>query len=133
MGWDLGGLGTVDFFVIATISIYVAVIMLAGWWFSRKVHDMADFLVAGCKLPCWMATNSYCPTFGLDNIDDSMLSRGAMYGCAAALLAVVAPALVSPRRADEPGIWMPRRDESVPPELERAAQNDKLIPPPILG
>jgi len=32
-----------------------------------------------------------------------------------------------------PGIWVPLGDDSVPPELERAARNDKLMPQPILG
>ncbi|MEA4861985.1 MAG: sodium:solute symporter family protein [Victivallaceae bacterium] len=80
-----------------------------------------------------VATSFYCPTFALNNIDDSMLSRGAMYGFVAALLAVIVVALLSPRRVDEPRLWVPLSDDSVPPELERAAQNDKLMPPPILG
>ncbi len=57
------GLASIDAYVVTIIVAYVAAIMLVGWWASRKVNNMDDFLVAGRKLPLWMATATLLATW----------------------------------------------------------------------
>ena len=45
------------------IVIYVAVLIGIGMWSSRKVKGMNDFLVAGRRLPLWMATATLLATW----------------------------------------------------------------------
>lgn len=37
------------------IMFYIAGMLLIGWWAARRVKGMSDFLVAGRRLPMWMA------------------------------------------------------------------------------
>ena len=45
------------------IIVYVAVLIGIGMWSSRKVKGMNDVLVAGRRLPLWMATASLLATW----------------------------------------------------------------------
>ena len=45
------------------IIIYCAVMLFIGWWSSRQVKGMHDFLVAGRRLPLWMATATLLATW----------------------------------------------------------------------
>ncbi len=45
------------------IIVYVSLMLFIGWWASRKIHSMSDFLVAGRKLPLWMATATLLATW----------------------------------------------------------------------
>lgn len=45
------------------ISVYVLGMLLVGWLSSRKVKGMSDFLVAGRRLPLWMATATLLATW----------------------------------------------------------------------
>ena len=45
------------------IAIYMAVLMGIGLWSGRKINDMKDFLVAGRRLPLWMATATLLATW----------------------------------------------------------------------
>ncbi len=45
------------------IAIYLAVLIGIGMWSSRKVKGMNDFLVAGRRLPLWMATATLLATW----------------------------------------------------------------------
>ncbi len=37
------------------ILVYIIGMLLIGWWAARRVKGMSDFLVAGRRLPMWMA------------------------------------------------------------------------------
>ena len=39
-----------------SMAVYVAVLLGLGWLSSKKIKGMNDFLVAGRRLPLWMAT-----------------------------------------------------------------------------
>ena len=43
--------------------IYCIAMLLIGWWSSRKVQGLHDFLVAGRRLPLWMATATLLATW----------------------------------------------------------------------
>ncbi len=45
------------------IIIYVLGMLFIGWWCSKKVKGMNDFLVAGRRLPLWMATATLLATW----------------------------------------------------------------------
>ena len=45
------------------IIIYMACMLIIGWISSRKVNQMSDFLVAGRRLPLWMATATLLATW----------------------------------------------------------------------
>ncbi|MCQ2378533.1 MAG: sodium:solute symporter family protein [Victivallaceae bacterium] len=45
------------------IAVYMAVLLLIGFWSSRRINDMKDFLVAGRRLPLWMATATLLATW----------------------------------------------------------------------
>ncbi len=45
------------------IAIYMGILMLIGLWSGRKINDMKDFLVAGRRLPLWMATATLLATW----------------------------------------------------------------------
>lgn len=45
------------------MALYCAVMLFIGWWSSRKVKEMNDFLVAGRRLPLWMATATLLATW----------------------------------------------------------------------
>ena len=49
--------------LIAGIVIYMLVMLVIGWFASRKVSHMSDFLVAGRRLPLWMATATLLATW----------------------------------------------------------------------
>ena len=45
------------------IGFYILVMLLIGYLSGRKVKDMSDFLVAGRRLPLWMATATLLATW----------------------------------------------------------------------
>ena len=45
------------------IAVYVLLMLLIGWLSSRKVGGLGDFLVAGRRLPLWMATATLLATW----------------------------------------------------------------------
>ncbi|MBN2643614.1 MAG: sodium:solute symporter family protein [Victivallales bacterium] len=45
----------IKFWLIFGIIFYVAGMLFIGWWAGRRVKGMSDFLVAGRRLPMWMA------------------------------------------------------------------------------
>lgn len=45
------------------IAVYLFAMLLIGCWASRRVKDMKDFLVAGRRLPLWMATATLLATW----------------------------------------------------------------------
>ncbi len=45
------------------MALYCGVMLFIGWWASRKVKGMNDFLVAGRRLPLWMATATLLATW----------------------------------------------------------------------
>ncbi len=45
------------------IGVYIVVMLGIGWLSGRKVKDMNDFLVAGRRLPLWMATATLLATW----------------------------------------------------------------------
>jgi len=54
--------GTTKMLVIGMV-IYMAAMLFIGWISSRKVAGMSDFLVAGRRLPLWMATATLLATW----------------------------------------------------------------------
>ncbi len=54
--------GTMKMLVIG-IVIYMVAMLVIGWFSSRKVNEMSDFLVAGRRLPLWMATATLLATW----------------------------------------------------------------------
>ncbi len=49
--------------LLAGMIIYMLVMLFIGWLSSRKVSGMSDFLVAGRRLPLWMATATLLATW----------------------------------------------------------------------
>jgi SSS family transporter len=49
--------------VISGIGIYVLAMLLIGFWASRKIKDLADFLVAGRRLPFYLAVTTLFATW----------------------------------------------------------------------
>ena len=49
--------------LLAGMIIYMLVMLFIGWHSSRKVNGMSDFLVAGRRLPLWMATATLLATW----------------------------------------------------------------------
>lgn len=49
--------------IIFGIGIYLLLMILVGFWSSRRVKAMSDFLVAGRRLPMWMATATLLATW----------------------------------------------------------------------
>ena len=45
------------------MAIYMVVLMGIGLWSGSKINDMKDFLVAGRRLPLWMATATLLATW----------------------------------------------------------------------
>ena len=45
------------------IGIYVATVLAIGWFSGRKVKNLGDFIVAGRRLPLWMATATLLATW----------------------------------------------------------------------
>ena len=43
--------------------VYMIGMLVIGWLSSRKVTEMSDFLVAGRRLPLWMATATLLATW----------------------------------------------------------------------
>lgn len=69
--------GNVKILLWSGIGIYCALMLFIGWWASRKVKGMHDFLVAGRRLPLWMATATLLATwFGAGS---SMGVAGTVY------------------------------------------------------
>ena len=65
------------FMLYGGILIYAAIVVLIGWWASRRVNNMSDFLVAGRRLPLWMASATLLATwFGAG---PSMAATGAVF------------------------------------------------------
>lgn len=50
-------------FVYAGLAIYVLAILIIGYIAGRKIKSMSDFLVAGRRLPFWMATATLLATW----------------------------------------------------------------------
>ena len=46
-----------------SMAVYVAVLLGLGWLSSKKIKGMNDFLVAGRRLPLWMATATLLATW----------------------------------------------------------------------
>ena len=55
--------GNVKLLLWGGIAVYCAIMLFIGWWASRKVKGMHDFLVAGRRLPLWMATATLLATW----------------------------------------------------------------------
>ncbi len=49
--------------LVIGIAVYMVAMLLIGWISSRKVSGMSDFLVAGRRLPLWMATATLLATW----------------------------------------------------------------------
>ena len=45
------------------IAIYMGALLFIGFWSGRKINDLKDFLVAGRRLPLWMATATLLATW----------------------------------------------------------------------
>ncbi|MCQ2353198.1 MAG: sodium:solute symporter family protein [Victivallaceae bacterium] len=45
------------------IAVYMVVLLGIGFWSSKKINGMKDFLVAGRRLPLWMATATLLATW----------------------------------------------------------------------
>ncbi len=45
------------------IGIYILGILAIGWWSSKRVQNVGDYLVAGRRLPLWMATATLLATW----------------------------------------------------------------------
>ncbi|MDD5697627.1 MAG: sodium:solute symporter family protein [Victivallaceae bacterium] len=43
--------------------LYILMVLFIGWWAGRKIKGMADFLVAGRRLPMWMAFGTLLATW----------------------------------------------------------------------
>ena len=54
--------GVLQFLCIG-IVVYVIVMLLIGYFASRKISGMEDYLVAGRRLPLWMATATLLATW----------------------------------------------------------------------
>ena len=50
-------------FLFIGVIVYIFLMLLIGWISSRKVSGMSDFLVAGRRLPLWMATATLLATW----------------------------------------------------------------------
>ena len=49
--------------LLTGMIIYILLMLLIGWFSCRKVSGMSDFLVAGRRLPLWMATATLLATW----------------------------------------------------------------------
>ena len=49
--------------LIAGIAVYMLIMLAIGWFSSRKVSGISDFLVAGRRLPLWMAAATLLATW----------------------------------------------------------------------
>ena len=49
--------------VIAGIAVYMVVMLLVGWWASKRVKNASDFIVAGRRLPLWMYVGTLFATW----------------------------------------------------------------------
>ncbi len=49
--------------LIAGIALYMIIMLFIGWFSSRKVSGISDFIVAGRRLPLWMATATLLATW----------------------------------------------------------------------
>lgn len=49
--------------LVIGIVIYMGIMLFIGWFSSRRVTQMSDFLVAGRRLPLWMATATLLATW----------------------------------------------------------------------
>ena len=45
------------------IGVYFVILMGIGIWSGKHIKDMKDFLVAGRRLPLWMATGTLMATW----------------------------------------------------------------------
>lgn len=43
----------------AVVALYFLVMVGIGWWSKRRIHDAADFFVAGGKIPWWLVGISH--------------------------------------------------------------------------
>ncbi len=44
-------------------SLYVLAMLAIGWWSHRRIRESADFIVAGRRLPLWLATATLSATW----------------------------------------------------------------------
>ncbi len=59
----------VNLVVLAGVFFYMALMLAIGYWSSRQIKDLADFLVAGRRLPFYLATATLFATwFGAGTI-----------------------------------------------------------------
>ena len=49
--------------VLIGVIIYMTGMLLVGYWSSRRIHNLADFLVAGRSLPFYLATATLFATW----------------------------------------------------------------------
>jgi solute:Na+ symporter, SSS family len=57
------------FTLLIFITLYLLITLAIGWWASKKVHTTADFVVAGKRLPTYMAACALFATwFGSETV-----------------------------------------------------------------
>ena len=54
---------TVSFWLWTMMIIYILIMLGIGWFSGRKIEGLSDFLVAGRRLPLWMATATLLATW----------------------------------------------------------------------
>ena len=52
-----------QFWLWSGMVLYIAVMLGIGWFSSKRIKGMNDFLVAGRRLPLWMATATLLATW----------------------------------------------------------------------
>ncbi len=68
------------------IGIYLLAMLAIGFWSSRRIKKMSDFLVAGRRLPLWMATATLLATW---------FGAGSSMGVAAKVYSDGVPAVIA--------------------------------------
>ncbi|MBI2069675.1 MAG: sodium:solute symporter family protein [Elusimicrobia bacterium] len=68
---------TIQIWIAAGVGCYMAMMLGVGFWASKKVNNTADYIVAGRRLPLWMAVGTTFATwFGAETC---MGSSGTAY------------------------------------------------------
>ncbi len=49
--------------ILGGAALYVLAMLAVGWWSQRRIHQAADFIVAGRRLPLWLATATLSATW----------------------------------------------------------------------
>lgn len=55
--------GNMSLFVLIGTSLYLVMMLLVGWWSSGRISNLSDFLVAGRRLPFYLATATLFATW----------------------------------------------------------------------